>query len=187
MDSSLLSTHLSWQGVVVLGLLFSSVILAYFIQSFPKDLIFTFAALFNALFGIVSSIELYHAAVNQVIQAVLGLWMFGKAFEQHRLFDPIISWLIHIKKERFTVPVRRKGWIALFLLCIAICATFFTAAIGTVFLIAGLLSLLVRPFSIKKAFCEEFPLPLLLAIFSAAIFLIAIQNSGLSEWAFSRI
>lgn len=127
MDNSLLSAHLSWQGGIVLGLLFSSILLSRITKAFPEDLIFTFAALFHAFFGIVSSTELYQASVNQFILAVLGLWIIGKAFD------------------------------------------------------------LLRPFSLKKTFREQFPLPLLLEIFSAAIFFFAMRNSGLSQWCASSI
>jgi hypothetical protein len=360
MDNALLVTHLSWQGGIVLGLLFLSVFLAQFIESFPKDLIFTFAALLSPLFGIVSSKELYHASVNQAILAVLGLWVIGKASAQQGLFHTIIPWLVQVKKEnllsriifflqtaffgaflhhryfpliilrwmaqrfeksdssvlgfpfaylfliggfatvigtssnmiflslysiaipevisqffaflplailpillallllvifhkafrkifpqfleaptcavippdslligkkteRLTVlregkllsdspklasgdlvlfgkgPVnplfsqlivfnstlirtRWKAWVTLFLFLAAIISTFFTVAIGTAFFVAGLLLLLFHPFSMKKTFREEFPLPLLLEIFSASIFFFAMRNSGLSGW-----
>jgi hypothetical protein len=295
----------------VLGLLFLSILFSHLIKAFPKDLIFTFAALSNPFFGIVSSRELYQAGVNQAILAVVGLWIIGKAFEQQGLFYPAISGLLPIKKEsllRHTVflvqvafcgaflnhhyfpkaalqlmtlrfekektdssilgfpftylflvgglataigtpvnmmflslysnavpeaishffaflplailpillsllllvalhkifpkrlevkpcavifpePIRVKckGYVALFFFLAAIAATFFAVAIGTAFFIAGLLLLLLLPFSIKKAFCEEFPLPLLLEIFSAAIFFFAMRNSGLSQWAASLI
>src|SRR6267154_2623496 len=267
MDNTLLSAHLSWQGGIVLGLLFLSILFSHLIKAFPKDLIFTFAALSNPFFGIVSSRELYQAGVNQAILAVVGLCIIGKAFEQQGLFYPAISGLLPIKKESllrrtvFLVQVAFCGAflnhhyfpkaalqlmtlrfekektdssilgfpftylflvgglataigtpvnmmflslysnavpeaishffaflpLAIFFFLAAIAATFFAVAIGTAFFIAGLLLLLLLPFSIKKAFCEEFPLPLLLEIFSAAIFFFAMRNSGLSQWAASLI
>jgi hypothetical protein len=363
MESALLVTHLSWQGGAVLGLFVLSTILAQLTKSFPKDLIFTFAALLNPLFGIVSSKELYQAGVNQAILATLGLWMIGKACEQQGLFHWIASGFTQVKKEdvlnriifflqtavvgaclhhryfskatlrllarRFektdssvlgfpfaylllvsgfataigtssnmiflslysiAVPeaisqvfaflplaippifltlltltifhtafrkifphfleapscaiippdslligrttklsifredgspsgktklksgdlillnkgtvhplsqfivfsptmirVKWKTWAVLFLFFAAIAGTFFAVAIGTAFFVAGLLSLFFHPFSIKKVFRDEFPLPLLLEIFSAAIFFAAMRNSGLSQWTASYI
>jgi hypothetical protein len=76
-----------------------------------------------------------------------------------------------------------KGWVALFLFASAICATFFGVGVGTAFFVAGLLSMLVRPFPMRQTFLEKFPLPTLLEIFGAIIFFYALQNSGVSAWA----
>ncbi len=363
MENALLVTHLSWQGGAVLGLLFLSIFLAQLIKSFPKDLIFTFAALLTPLFGAVSSKELFHAGVSQAILAVLGLWMIGKACEQQGLFHSIVPWLMQVKQDnllsrimfllqtaligaffhhryfskatlrllaqRFEkadssilgfpfaylllaggfataigtpsniiflslysiavpeavshffaflplavlpilltlltvtifhkvfrtifphflethncavippdslligkttdLPVFREGWslsgktklasgdlilfdkgpihhlsqliafsptiirvkwkawVALFLFLAAIAATYFAVAIGTAFFVAGLVLLLFHPFSIKKTFRDKFPLPLLLEIFSATIFFVAMRNSGLSQWIASFV
>jgi hypothetical protein len=64
----------------------------------------------------------------------------------------------------------------------AILLTFFGWQIGTAFLLAGVLSLAIRPFSLKKIFQEEFPLSAFLEFFSAYVFFFAIQSSGLNAW-----
>ncbi|MGC1879059.1 MAG: hypothetical protein WA678_06765 [Rhabdochlamydiaceae bacterium] len=157
--------HLSWQGGVVLGLLFLGVFLSRFIPSIPRDLTLVTAALLTPLFGIVSSTQLYEAGVNQVVLTVLGLWIMGKA-------------------------VQERGWkmyIALLLFFGALIASFFGTAIGTAFFLAASLLLLVRPFPLKKTFRDQFPLPLFLEIFSAYIFFFAAQESGLIAWAVSSV
>jgi hypothetical protein len=85
------------------------------------------------------------------------------------------------------ICVKWKAWVTLFLFLAAIVATVFSIAIGTAFFIASLLLLLFHPFSLKRTFRDEFPLPLLLEIFSATIFFTAMLNSGLSGWLASFI
>ncbi len=185
-------THLSWQGGVVLGLLFLSIFLAQVIKSFPRDLTFTIVALLTPLFGVVSSKELCNAGVNQVILTVLGLWMMGKACEHQGLFH-LLKTCLHRYFPTWTASnstpmrVKWKTWVTPSLFLGAIAATFFAVPVGTAFFAAGLLLLLFHPFPIRKAFREEFPLPLLLWIFSASIFFTAMQNSGLSSWIASLL
>ena len=91
-------------------------------------------------------------------------------------------------KVSFATPSKKWRGPLVFLLflgaVIVVCAKM---PIGTTFFCMGLVILSVRPFSLKKAFCEEFPLPLLLEIFSAYIFLFATQNSGISQWVASLV
>lgn len=69
----------------------------------------------------------------------------------------------------------------------AIGSTLVDIPIGSAFFVAGLILLCIHSFPIRKTFQEEFPLPPLLEIFSAYIFFIAMQNSGLSNWLASLI
>lgn len=209
--SDLSSTaRLSWQAASVLGLLFSGIFFSQakipYFKSLPRDLIFVIAGLLSSLLGIVPSTQIYQASANQSIFAVLGLWVLKEASEQHLFsflpkmnqkwtFGPKrepsrINFLDHFRDTSRRIPIGRRKWkacaILLFFLA-AIVVIFMKAPIGTSFFCAGLCTLLIHPFSLKKTFREGFPLPFFLEIFGAYLFFFAIQNSGLSQWAASFI
>jgi hypothetical protein len=148
-----------WAGGAVLALLFLSAIASKLVKSHPRDLIFAIASLLTPLFGIVPSEQICQAFTNQAMLAVIGFWIFTKSLREFS-------------------PWKTFAAVALFLASLAA----FSAgiAIGVSFFCAGLLLLFIRPFPIGKTFREEFPLPLLLEIFSAYLFFFAIKNSGLA-------
>lgn len=99
----LLSTesYLSWQGTALLILIFLPIFIARFISTIPRDLLFTIAALLSGLTGIVPSAHLYHAAFNQAIITVFGVWLIGKAMQQQGLFHACTAFLLSVKKEGY--------------------------------------------------------------------------------------
>ena len=103
MDVNMLvvETHLSWQCGVVLVLLLLPIFLSKFLQSIPRDLLFTAAALLSALCGIVSSSQLYQAGTNQAIFTVFGLWLIGKAMQEQGIFEACAVFLVPTKRGLF--------------------------------------------------------------------------------------
>ncbi|MBS0603409.1 MAG: hypothetical protein JSS60_00055 [Verrucomicrobia bacterium] len=111
-------TQLSWQGTAVIGLLFLSVLLSKILKLLPRDLIFTVAALLTALFGIVTSNQVYFSAVSQAVFAVLGLWLLGKGMQHQGFFHTLATLFSPNKKGKTFSRV-------LFYLQTAFCGAFF--------------------------------------------------------------
>lgn len=125
------------------------------IKTVPRDLRFTLAALFTSLLGITEAKQLFAAGMCQPILAVMGLWIFAQA------------WRWNVKE--------------MFFLTAALVACALSFPVGTLLLTAGALQLLFRPKILQNAF----PLPLCLELFSACIFYMALQTTGLFSSGFT--
>ncbi len=125
------------------------------------------------------------------MMTLLGIWLLGRAMHQQRVF-PFFS------RKVLPLPFSAIGFDNAYRNCselqatlwkkIVIAALLFAAIfsaiaglpIGTAFFCAGIATLAIRAFPIKRTFLEEFPLPILLEFFSAYLFYFALSQSGLS-------
>src|SRR5689334_12808346 len=89
-----------WQEVAVASLLVLSILCSKLFRAFPRDLIFAIAALSTSLLGIVSSKQIFAAAVSQAILAVFGLWLLAKAMQYQGFFKAIANKIVLTKKGK---------------------------------------------------------------------------------------
>ncbi len=201
---------MSWQGVAVTGLLVSSVLFSKFTKKFPRDLIFTIAALLTAVAGIISSKQIYQSLTSQAILTAIGFWIIGRAVGTPRTFFShqlpvnciLLASLFFSKLPvalvllLFSLFLLREGqffrfpqlivWKRVFVLLFYFAAVLMIIAgfpIGTIFFWAAMVILLMRPFPVVDVVCKEFPLPRFLELFSATLFFFAINSSRLNHFA----